>query len=803
MKFIMDMVHDNPGEPRFVTKFRNPKTLIDFGFNTQVFRQNNTSVSFEKLGDTFFDSAGKEWLSNMQSISRKEIFDAHNSGLNTMCHIDLFVLPKLLVDKYKDEICDEDGRISIFKAKTKEIHRVMFNEMFERYPIDGLIIRVGETYLHDTPHHVGNGAVRYGNTDEEKKTFIELINFLREEICVRHNKILIFRTWDYYPDKFHSNKSYYLDVTNSIKPHDNLFFSIKYTALDFWRYVNMNPCLCEGKHKQIIEIQCQREYEGKGAYPMYNMEGIINGFPENKKGIKEIVKNPLISGIFAWSRGGGWNGPYIKNEFWCELNAYVICKYACDTKRTEKEIFISYCKDIMGLDTSNAEAFYKVCLKIPYAVLHGRYISAYDKSLNGIKMPSANWLRDDRIAGMHKALNEVFDYLEEKGLVEDALSEKECALKLWKEIKADFENIYIPNAELKSFIVNSAEYAVRFFSVINVAFKIFAKYRKKEDVSELIDKYDELWEEYKKIQEFPQSASLFHDDYLFEEKKRGLGDTISYCRKNLCRKEIIYKKVGEKKLELTFLPPEKAIYKSAPLYFIISGGGWHTESRQSMLDFSEESVSALRKHGFAVVSIDYRVTQDDTVNIYDILEDCFDALSYVCNNSQKLGIDPGNVILSGHSAGAHLALMLGYSEPERFSGNKKCYTVKGVAAMSAPTVLYDNHTHNLSKSVAALLRNCDYDKAAKDTSPIEYVTKDCPPTLLCAGTSDYLVFANSSEMLYKKLSENNAEADIILSVCGGHCYEKVHSNIEPSVKMTEIQSRIADFALKHTNKCSK
>ncbi|MBO4898367.1 MAG: hypothetical protein J5590_08740 [Clostridia bacterium] len=540
MKFIMDMVHDNPGEPRFVTKFRNPETLVEFGFNTQVFRQTNTAVSFEKLGDVIFDGDGKKWLQNMQSVSRDEICAAHSKGLMTMCHIDLFVLPALLYQKYKKEICDESGNISIFKEKTKEIHRVMFDELFEKYPIDGLIIRVGETYLHDTPYHVGNGAVGYGNPDEEKKAFTELIGFLREEICVRHGKFLIFRTWDYYPDKFHSNKEYYLDVTNCIEPHEKLFFSIKYTALDFWRYVKTNPCLGEGKHKQIIEVQCQREYEGKGAYPMYNMQGVIEGFPETgeKKGIKDIIKSGKISGIYVWSRGGGWMGPYIKNEFWCELNAYVICRYAGDTSKTEKEIFLSFCKEKMGLDEKNAEAFYKACLKVPEAVLHGRYISAYDKHLNGTKMPSANWIRDDRIAGLHKDLNEVFDCLEAKNSVEDAIEEKKNAVRLWKEIKADFEKISIPNAELKDFILNSAEYAIRFFSIISVAFQIFAKCRKSEDVTDLLKEYDKLWEKYKETQLFPDAATLYYDDYLFEEQKRGLGDTIEYCRAHLCHKNI-------------------------------------------------------------------------------------------------------------------------------------------------------------------------------------------------------------------------------------------------------------------------
>ncbi len=264
--------------------------------------------------------------------------------------------------------------------------------------------------------------------------------------------------------------------------------------------------------------------------------------------------------------------------------------------------------------------------------------------------------------------------------------------------------------------------------------------------------------------------------------------------------DFIYKKAGGADLELTFLPPEKNIYKQAPLYFLIPGGGWHTENRQSMIDFSGKSVTELRKKGFAVVSIDYRVTEDGKTNVYDILEDCFDALSYVCTNSEKLKIDTDNIILSGHSAGAHLALIIGYCDCAKFSKNRKNYKIRGVAAMSAPTALYDNKTHNLSDSVSALFRNCDFDKAAKETSPIEYASKSCPPTLLCAGTSDYLVFAVSSEMLCKKLIENNAEADIILSVGGGHCFEKVHGSIEPSVSMNEIQSKITEFAISHIDK---
>ena len=55
------------------------------------------------------------------------------------------------------------------------------------------------------------------------------------------------------------------------------------------------------------------------------MNGVINGFsemsPSEKKGLKDIIDSPLIRGLFTWSRGGGWWGPYIHGqEFWYNYN---------------------------------------------------------------------------------------------------------------------------------------------------------------------------------------------------------------------------------------------------------------------------------------------------------------------------------------------------------------------------------------------------------------------------------------------------------------------------------------------------
>ena len=84
----------------------------------------------------------------------------------------------------------------------------------------------------------------------------------------------------------------------------------------------------------------------------------------------------------------------------------------------------------------------------------------YDKSVNESIMPSANRLRDD-IGGLGQ-LNEVFDYLEENHLVNEAITEKQYSLKLWKKIKESFKEIDIPTPKLREFTESSIEYGLCF-----------------------------------------------------------------------------------------------------------------------------------------------------------------------------------------------------------------------------------------------------------------------------------------------------------------------------------------------------
>ena len=561
MKFVFDMVHHNPGEPPFATAFSQPAKLVEYGYNGQVFKHINCIATFEAFDKDIFPegSPDKAWIDDFSQHIVQEIAAAKAAGLEVYFHVDLFVLPTRLVDKYRDQLCDQNGRISIHKPLTLEVHRVMFDELTRRFPeVDGYIIRVGETYLYDTPYHCGNAPIPWkrGTRQDEQAAYVALLQFLREQVCVRNGRRIFFRTWDLFPDRIHATAPYYLEVSNQIEPHENLYFSIKHTTLDFWRYMKFNECLTAGRHKQVVEVQCQREYEGKGAYPDYFMHGVIDSFEENAvpKGLRDIINHPLVAGIFTWTRGGGWYGPYITNEFWPDLNAYVIAQWAMDTSRSEESIFMEYMEDKLGLSVADAERFREISLLSARAVLLGRYCGPYDRADEG-RLPNNLWMRDDRLGGLKPdadkptligQLDDVFEYLRANNGFDEALAEKRQCVELWQQMKKLFSQITtLADSSLREQIAAQIEYGLRLFGVIDAGWQIMvmgyvgdkaSKYNT-DKLAKAIGEYDRLWKHYNNLPaDAPCCATLYKDIYFATPgtpQPPGLGATVERYRERL------------------------------------------------------------------------------------------------------------------------------------------------------------------------------------------------------------------------------------------------------------------------------
>lgn len=111
--------------------------------------------------------------------------------------------------------------------------------------------------------------------------------------------------------------------------------------------------------------------------------------------------------------------------------------------------------------------------------------------------------------------------------------------------------------------------------------------------------------------------------------------------------------------QLTFTP---AGTRRAPLFIFIHGGGW------SFGDKNMASHMAAHFHGlgYAFASLGYRLVP--AANPQQQAEDVAAAIAYLVRNAERLGIDPGRIILSGHSAGAHLAALVG-TDPSYLAGH--------------------------------------------------------------------------------------------------------------------------------------
>jgi hypothetical protein len=468
LPLCLDAVFDNPGQAPTRTSFEDPRKLAAWGYDGKVladWRPPTTAITFERLEPDIFPpgSDALAWVEQNAAQIEVRTRQIHAAGLKALYHTDMITLPTRLVERHSDGILDRRGRISLERPLTRKLLQVALAEVFARFPdLDGLVIRTGEMYLQDLPYHTGGNPITHGASSH-----VQLLAILREEACAKRGKLILYRTWAF--DGFNTSPGYYLRVADRVQPHPLLVFSIKHTAGDFWRTVPFNPTLGLGGHQQIVEVQCQREYEGKGAYPNYIAHGVIDGFEELRSGLAKgantapvglagIAGRPTFAGVFTWSRGGGWNGPYIKDELWCELNAYVLSRWAQNAGPSEEAVFGEYASQL-GLTGAQVVRFRRLALLSSAGVLHGQYSTR-------LRLSNLAWTRDQYLGGSDLELASDFQTITRRGLTGLVLAEKAYGAAIWREVMALAEGITLEEADASEYVRVSSRYGMLLHSII-------------------------------------------------------------------------------------------------------------------------------------------------------------------------------------------------------------------------------------------------------------------------------------------------------------------------------------------------
>lgn len=272
-----------------------------------------------------------------------------------------------------------------------------------------------------------------------------------------------------------------------------------------------------------------------------------------------------------------------------------------------------------------------------------------------------------------------------------------------------------------------------------------------------------------------------------------------------CREQdLVYKVAGERTVSIAFLPPTKKVFDRAPVYLIIPGGGWHISNKESMVGFSKLSSDDLRARGWATVSVEYRYAPADGVVMDQIVSDCMDAARYLSRFADVLEVDPHRILTSGHSAGAHLALMMavaphaGFVADSPYDSVADDFTVIASAPMSAPIILYRDSAGFCPQgfNYADVFANAPTERDLHRASPIDYVNPLTVPTLVVCGTHDTLVLPENSTRFYERCREVGAPGEILYSHFGGHCFEPMVEGKTSFPDFAGVQKAITEFAIR-------
>lgn len=102
--------------------------------------------------------------------------------------------------------------------------------------------------------------------------------------------------------------------------------------------------------------------------------------------------------------------------------------------------------------------------------------------------------------------------------------------------------------------------------------------------------------------------------------------------------------------QLDFTP---AAQQNAPLVVFLHGGGWAFGDKRMAAQMGAHFV----QQGYAFASVNYRLVPD--ANPRQQAEDVAAAIASLREGAREHGIDPNRILLIGHSAGAHLAALIG------------------------------------------------------------------------------------------------------------------------------------------------
>jgi acetyl esterase/lipase len=208
-----------------------------------------------------------------------------------------------------------------------------------------------------------------------------------------------------------------------------------------------------------------------------------------------------------------------------------------------------------------------------------------------------------------------------------------------------------------------------------------------------------------------------------------------------------------------------------PTVIYIHGGGWVAGTKETAV----MNLMPYLEMGLNVVNVEYRLARVSLAPA--AVQDCRLALRWVFKYAKQYGFDTTKIIVTGGSAGGHLALTTGMLDPSYGFDTPTDWDYTGVEPKVAAIVNWFGITD--VKDLLAGPNKQDYavdwlgnlpnkEAIALSVSPITYVRKGLPPIFTVHGDKDQLVPYNHAVRLHEALTKAGVPNQLMTIPGGKH-----------------------------------
>jgi acetyl esterase/lipase len=235
-------------------------------------------------------------------------------------------------------------------------------------------------------------------------------------------------------------------------------------------------------------------------------------------------------------------------------------------------------------------------------------------------------------------------------------------------------------------------------------------------------------------------------------------ETHSATEKNIHAQTLLNVSYGQdsaQKMDI-YLPEGRSMH-STKVMVLVHGGGWNGGNKTDFTTYIDSFKT--RMPDYAIFNLNYRLVNGH--HLFPAQEnDIRLAMNFIAGHAGEYQVDTSRMVLLGASAGAHLALLQAYKykDPQ----------VKAVIDFFGPTDLISMYTHPWHPLVTYALQMVtgttlkENPEVFRQSSPISFVDRNSPPTLIFHGGRDGIVNISQSRELQNKLKQQHVPNDLVI-----------------------------------------